>query len=139
VPDRRPQKPGRRLPARDAGAVVAELAVVFPALLLILLGVFQFAAWYLAGEVALGAAQEGARAARLRTGTEADGRASAWRFIEQTNGGHLLAPQVRVERGPDDVRVEVTGRAASLLPGLSLPVRHTSAGEVERFRGEDEG
>jgi Flp pilus assembly protein TadG len=119
--------------------VAAELAVVFPALLLVLLGVFQFAAWYLAGEVALGAAQEGARAARLRTGSEADGRASAWRFIEQANGGHLLAPQVRVERGPDDVRVEVSGRAVPLVPGLSLPVRHTAAGEVERFRGEGEG
>ena len=124
---------------RDAGAVVAELAVVFPALLLILLGVFQFAAWYLAGEIALGAAQEGARAARLRTGTEAVGRASAWHFIEQANGGQLLAPRVQVDRGPEDVRVEVSGHAVSLVPGLSLPVRHTAAGEVERFRGEGEG
>ena len=119
--------------------MVAELAVVFPALLLVLLGVFQFAAWYLAGEVALGAAQEGARAARLRAGTQADGQAAAWRFIEQANGGHLRAPAVRVERGVEDVRVEVTGEAVSLVPGVSLPVRHTAAGEVERFRGEGEG
>ena len=124
---------------RDAGAVVAELAVVFPALMLILLGVFQFAAWYLAGEVALGAAQEGARAARVRAGTEADGSASAWRFITQANGGQLLDPQVTVTRGPDQVRVEVSGQAVSLVPGLTLRVDHTAAGEVERFRGEGEG
>ena len=119
--------------------MVAELAVVFPALLLILLGVFQFAAWYLAGEVAMGAAQEGARAARLRAGTEADGSTSAWRFIAQANGGQLLAPEVSVTRGPDQVRVDVSGEAVALVPGLNLRVHHTAAGEVERFRGEGDG
>jgi hypothetical protein len=109
-----------------------------PALLLVLLGVFQFAAWYLAGEVALGAAQEGARAARVRLGTEGDGNAAAWRFIGQANGGHLVAPGVRVQRGADEVRVQVTGRAQSLLPGLELRVTQVAAGEVERFRGDDE-
>jgi Flp pilus assembly protein TadG len=121
------------------GAVVAEFAVVVPALVLLLLGIFQFAAWSLAGEVALGAAQEGARAARLRGGSAADGEAAAWRFIDQANGGHLVRPQVRVTRGADDVRVEIGGRAQSLVPGLDLPVRETAAGEVERFRGEGEG
>ena len=122
----------------ERGAVVAEMAVVMPALLLALLGVFQFAAWYLAGEVALGAAQEGARAARVRGGSDADGNGAAWRFIDQANGGHLVGAQVRVSRVGDDVRVEVGGRAQSLIPGLVLPVRETAAGEAERFRGEDE-
>ena len=111
--------------------------MVIPALLLVLLGVFQFAAWYLAGEVALGAAQEGARAARVRGGSAGDGETAAWRFLTQANGGHLIGPGVRVQRGEEDVRVEVDGRAQSLLPGLVLPVRETAAGEVERFRGEE--
>jgi len=118
---------------------VAEFAVVFPALLLLLLGIFQFAAWSLASEVALGAAQEGARATRVRGGSEADGQAAVRRFLDQADGGHLVRPQVRVTRGADDVRVEVAGRAQSIVPGLVLPVRQTAAGEVERFRGEGEG
>jgi hypothetical protein len=114
------------------------MAVVMPALLLVLLGVFQFAAWYLAGEVALGAAQEGARAARVRGGTTGAGEGAAWRFLDQANGGHLVGPRVQVASSGEDVRVEVAGRAQSLIPGLVLPVRETAAGESERFRGEDE-
>src|SRR5262245_49411519 len=89
----------------DAGAVAAEFAVVLPVLMLLLVGVFQFAAWNLASEVALGAAQQGARAARVRTGSAEAGRAAAWRFIQQADTGHLREPQVHVDRGTDDVRV----------------------------------
>src|SRR5437588_13114100 len=43
----------------------AELVVVFPFVMFILLLVFQFALWYHASHVAQAAAQEGARVARL--------------------------------------------------------------------------
>jgi Flp pilus assembly protein TadG len=130
---------GRRRRRDDEGSVLAEFAVVLPALMLLLLGVFQFAAWYLASEVALGAAQEAARAARVEGGSAGDGEQAAWRFIDQANGGHLVGPRVIVNRGANAVRVEVDGRAQSLLPGLVLGVRESAAGEVERFRGDEEG
>ena len=123
----------------DGGSVLAEFAVVLPALMLLLVGVFQFAAWYLASEVALGAAQEAARAARVQGGSAGDGEAAAWRFIQQANGGHLIGARVLVNRGADQVRVEVDGNAQSLLPGVRLGVRETAAGEVERFRGQADG
>jgi Flp pilus assembly protein TadG len=122
----------------EAGAVLAEYAVVVPALLLLVFGLFQFAAWYLAGEVALAAAQEAARAARVETGSVEAGHAAAQRFLGQANGGKLVNPQVTVVRGVDNVRVDVRGTAQSVVPGLVLPVHEASAGEVERFRGSAE-
>src|SRR5262245_53799499 len=129
----------RRTWSSQTGTMLAEYAVVLPALLLLVFGLFQFAAWYLASEVALGAAQDAARAARIQTGSVPAGQAAARRFLDQANGGMLVNPQITVTRDPDKVRVDVRGFAQSVVPGLVLPVHEAAAGEVERFRGEQLG
>lgn len=50
----------------------------------------------------------------------------------------LLGPTVSASRGSDSVDVEVRGHAVSVVPGLSLPVRATAAGPVERFEPQNE-
>jgi len=123
----------------EAGSVVTETLVAFPALLLLLLGIFQFAMWFLGSQVALGAAREGARAARVHTGTADAGRSAALGFMAQGGNGWVVDPRVRVDRGPDTVLVAVQGRAFQLVPGLTLTISQSAGGPVERFRPPEEG
>jgi Flp pilus assembly protein TadG len=118
----------------DDGAVTAELVVAMPLLMVLLLGVVQFALWQHAGHVAQAAARAGATAARLEGGTEDAGRSRAEHVLDVVAGGVLDSTAVRVVRDQDRAWVEVTGRAESVVPGLHLPVRATAEGRVERFR-----
>ena len=118
----------------EAGAVTAELVVATPLLLLLVLGVIQFALWQHAEHVATAAAQEGARAARLQGGTAAGGQAEAETFLVQL-GSHLItAPSVSAQRDFQNARVEVDGSVESVIPFVHLPVRAVSSGPVEAFR-----
>ncbi|HTD49543.1 MAG TPA: TadE/TadG family type IV pilus assembly protein, partial [Acidimicrobiia bacterium] len=68
--------------ARDErGDETIEAVLVTPVLLLLIMVVIQFGLWYHASHVAEAAAQQGAAAARVETGTAADGRASAQQFM----------------------------------------------------------
>jgi hypothetical protein len=123
---------------REAGSASVELAILFPLLLLLLLLVAQFALWYHARHVALAAAEEGARAARVDTGTAIAGAARAERFVQDLGGFFILDLRVSAARDQDIARVEVSGQARNVVPGLRLPIRQASQGPVERFRGPDE-
>lgn len=123
---------------REAGSASVELAILFPLLLLLLLLVAQFGLWYHARHVALAAAEEGARAARVDTGTATAGAARAERFVQDLGGFFILDLRVSAARDQDIARVEVSGQARNVVPGLRLPIRQASQGPVERFRGPDE-
>jgi Flp pilus assembly protein TadG len=124
---------------RQRGAATTELVIATPLVLLLVLLVAQFALWQHAVHVADAAAQEGARAARLRGGTAATGEARTRQFLAQLGATILVHPQVSVHRDADTTRVEVTAQAVMLLPGLHLPVRAASQASVERFRPERRG
>ena len=121
-------------PRNQAGAVTAELAVATPLLLLLVLGVIQFALWQHAEHVVTAAAQEGARAARVEGGTAAVGQARAEAFLAQLGGHVVLTPRVSAQRAAQTARVEVDGTAEAVIPFLHLPVRAVSAGPIEVFR-----
>jgi Flp pilus assembly protein TadG len=123
------------VPTRDqAGAATAELVVATPLLLLLVLGVIQFALWQHAEHVVTAAAQEGVRAARLQGGTAAGGQVEAESFLAQL-GSHLVTdPRVIAQRDGAQARVEVDGRVEAVIPFLHLPVRAVSAGPVEAFQ-----
>ena len=112
--------------------------VVVPALLLLVTLVVQLGLFFYAQRTALSAATEGLRAARTQE-VPAVGRVAG----EQRAAAHLAAisgtdllSDVAVSVASDGTTAQVTvsGRAVPLLPGLSLPVSETVAGEVERFR-----
>lgn len=122
----------------EDGSSTVEVVIVFPLLILTLMLVFQFAFWYHARHVALAAAEEGARAARVDTGTAAAGAARAERFVRDLGSSVIVNPKVSASRNLDVARVEVSGQARNVVPGLRLPIRQVSQGPIERFRGADE-
>lgn len=134
APSRRtPIRRGRR--ACDRGAISLELAILFPALLLVVFTAIQAALWYHARSLALAAAQEGTRAARAEDSSLAAGRAAAQAFLDRAAADTLLDTAVSTAgSSPAEVRVRVTGRAISVFPGLPGPgVAQESRGPVERF------
>ena len=110
------------------------MVLVTPALLVLVLAVVQFALWYHGTHVASAAAQEGARAARVVGGTEAEGTARTQRFLADLGREVVGEPRVSVARDPERARVEVWGQAVPVVPGLRLPIHAVSDGPVERFR-----
>ena len=122
----------------EHGAATTELVIATPLLLLLLLLIIQFALWEHAGHVADAAAREGVRAARLENGTNEAGEEKATGFLNQLGGSTLNTPRVEVVRDADVVHVTVTGYAEEVVPGMHMPIRAVSSGQIEKFHGADE-
>ncbi|MGF1660988.1 MAG: TadE family protein [Kineosporiaceae bacterium] len=132
----RPLRPATAATRRrgDAGSVSLELVVVFPAVLALVFGIVQAGLYYSARSVAATAAQEGARAASLETGTAADGRDAALAFAARAGSGLLLESAANSSRAPTQVTVVVTGSAMSVLPGVGgPPIRQSASLPAERI------
>jgi Flp pilus assembly protein TadG len=126
---------GKRVTGGEAGVSTLEAVLVFPALLLLLMLIIQFALWYHATDLATAAAQDGARAARVEGATASDGALQANQLLDQTGRSILQGRQVTVERDADATRVEVRGTCIELVPFLHLPVHAVAESSTERFRG----
>lgn len=103
-----------------------------PVLLLLIAFVIQFALWYHASHVASAAAQEGVRAVRAYGGTAQAGKERAERFLAETGPTLVVGADVHATRDLEHARVEVHGRAPSVVPGLRLPVDATADSPNER-------
>jgi Flp pilus assembly protein TadG len=121
----------------DAGVATLELVVIFPVLLLLLFGIFQGALYFHGRNVLLAAAEEGVRAARLDAQPDRAATAvqQARQFLLDTGelknlSGLTITPTVDAGQ----VRITITARTVSLLPGVPGPqVSQTAAGSIERF------
>lgn len=131
----------------DRGASALELAIVAPVLLITILLTVQYALYFQAKQVALAAAQEGAREARQDAATSRNwqGQAShtAWNYYRSLNT-QLLGQQVTATAGyapggDNDVYVTVQGTMTSLLFGRKLQLTETAQGPVECFRPDTGG
>ncbi|GAB3056105.1 TadE/TadG family type IV pilus assembly protein [Micromonospora schwarzwaldensis] len=142
-------RPGPRGPGRIAAAVRArlaaggherganpvELAVMMPAILVLLFGSIQVGVWFVARSTALNAAQTGVNAQRTYDAGPDAGRAQAIAFLRRS--GDWLAGWDRV--GPTcvetatDVTCTVRGRSLSVVPGVDFEVTQTAHGPVERW------
>ena len=125
-------------PRDEGGSATLQTVLVMPLLLLLITAIVQFALWYHAAHIAIAAAQDGARAARVEGGTSESGRERAQQVIDQLGTRVLNDATITVTRGPEQARVEVRGWAPELVPGLRLPVDAVSAGATERFRPSNE-
>lgn len=123
----------RRALRGDRGSVTAELVIVTPLLLLMLLAIVQFALWSHATHIAQAAASQGLAAARVQGGTAATGTAGAQQVLDQLAGGPLRGAAVTSDRDADSASVRISGTATPVIPFLSLPVHAEAAGPVERF------
>jgi Flp pilus assembly protein TadG len=123
----------------DRGSSAIELAILAPALLILTMLVVQWTLWFQARQVALDAAQAGARVARAQQpGWPAQSVSQALSFYRQVGTSLLGGPSATVNPAggqPNQVFVTVTGTVPTLIPGLAgLRVSQTAGGYVECFR-----
>ena len=126
-----------RMRRSDVGVATLELVVIFPVLLLLLFGIFQGALYFHGRNVLLAAAEQGVRAARLDAQPDRAATAvqQARQFLLDTGelknlSGLTITPTVDAGQ----VRITITARTVSLLPGVPGPqVSQTAAGSIERF------
>lgn len=127
----------------DSGASAIEMAVVAPALLLLIFFAIQVALWLYGRNVALQSAREGVSYLRvvIPGATPSSALAAAEQtatHYAQTLGRESVqgATATATELGGARVRVQVTGTAISLVPGLTLAVRGAAEGRIEQFEAD---
>ncbi|WP_432190012.1 TadE family protein [Streptomyces sp. Tue6028] len=118
----------------DRGDSAIQMAIVFPFVLLATIAVIQASMWYYARQIALTAAREGAAAARAYQAGPGDGAARARDVLARTAGDSLSGSSVSASSDGQRVRVEVSGVAMSMIPGVAgLHVTQSASGAVERW------
>ncbi|MBL1109394.1 pilus assembly protein [Streptomyces sp. 5-8] len=124
---------GRRW-SDDRGDTSIQMAIIFPFVLLATVAVIQASMWYYARQIALTAAREGLTAARAYPSSPADGAAQARNVLGRTAGDSLSGYSVSVGSDGQRVRVQVSGTALSMIPGVpGLQVTQSASGPVERW------
>lgn len=116
----------------ERGSSAVELVIAVPVLLLLIFGIIQFTIVWHAEQVAQAAASQALAAARIQGGSEAAGQAQAQQILDQVAAGSLPTRTVSVQRGAEQVQVEVAGTAESILPFITLHVHAEAVGPVER-------
>jgi Flp pilus assembly protein TadG len=122
-------------PAERGGAISAQMALIWPAMLAFILATVQVGLLYLAGQLALTAAQDGLRAGRYyQTGSVERARQAAEGYLSRAGCATLASPTVTAGVAPDGttLQVDVTGTVLSVVPGVELHVAKLAAGAVER-------
>jgi len=109
-----------------------EFAILTGPILVLTFMIVQASLVWYAHTVALGAATQGANAARLYGATPAAGDAKAQQFLDEI-GPALTDTSVRTTVSGNRVEVVVTGEAQSVLPWMTFRVRQSASGPVERW------
>lgn len=123
-----------RLPDRDdTGALTLSYVIVFPAVLFAIMVIAQAALYYMAHNIALAAARQGADVAREFNSTDGAGTSAALALINQDGSGMLTGAHAVATRTGTTVTVTVRGTAWSVLPLLPDSVHETVKEPIERF------
>ena len=131
---RRPGRPGRLV--GDRGSATVELAVLFPAFLLLVFGGVQAAEWYHVRSLCLAAADAGVQAGRTTGAGDAVANQAAADFLARAGGDTATDPAVSTAGSDAAVqRVEVTASVPRVvpLPGLKMRVTQSSRAAREVF------
>jgi len=121
----------------ERGQAMAETAIAFPLLLLVAVGLVQFALFTHAQHVVLGAVQEGARVAASGDRTIEDGAAYAQTVLQAGLGRSAAGVAVTAVDGGDAVTVEATGGLSLIIPWVAdaaIPLHARAVMAKERFR-----
>lgn len=117
------------------GATSVQMALLWIAMITFILAVVQTALLYLAGQLALTAAEDGLRSGRYYgVGSAEQARRSAQDFIARTAGTTLGAPTVEAVLSDDGATLQVTVSVTVLavVPGLELHVAKQATGAIEQ-------
>jgi Flp pilus assembly protein TadG len=117
----------------ERGSTTAQLALVIPVFVLLLMCVIQFALALHGKHIAQAAASRALAAARTDGGSAAAGRAGADTVLSALGARVLTGPKVSVSRGAEYTVTRVTGTVTPLVPGLDLHVSGAASGPTDRF------
>jgi Flp pilus assembly protein TadG len=124
----------RRRNRDEHGSVTIQMVFLMPALFAVMFLGLQAALYYHAREVALAAAQEGAREAGSETGTRDFGVATARTFLEDAGGSDVMTSTgVSGSRTTTTATITVTGKPLSVIPGWHVTVTQSASVPVERL------
>jgi Flp pilus assembly protein TadG len=115
----------------EDGVIASQLAILMPALLLLLMLAVQFGLWAHATQLARAAADEAAYIAALPDSSDTAGQLAATGLLAQA--GHLADVRIDIERTPELVVATVTGLAPQVVPGFRWSVAASAAAAPERF------
>ncbi len=126
------------------GASAIEMAMVAPGLVFLIFFCVQGALFFYGKNVAIQSAREGVSQLRLAQdqatydAINPTAMANTRRFASTVGREALIEPQATSSYfdAVGRVRVQVTGRVITLVPGLDLTVTEFAEGPVERFAGD---
>ncbi len=122
----------------DAGVTSTEVAVLMPAIIVVIMMVFQVGMFWHAKQSADVAAEEAVESAQVATATDVDGYDGAATILSQA--GNLRNAEITINR--DDaagtVTVIITGDAPSIIPFGSWGITAQAQGTIERFIPADQ-
>ena len=111
--------------------MATQLAILMPALLVLIMLAVQFGLWAHASQLARTAANEAAYLAALPEGSDAAGHAAATELLAQA--GNLTDIRIDIDRTPGRIVTTVTGTAPQVVPGFAWQVAATATAAPERF------
>jgi Flp pilus assembly protein TadG len=119
---------------KDRGSATLETAILFPAILLLVMVAIQTGLWYYGRSVALAAAQEGVSAGRAEGASVARATQAAQDFAVGQGRGMLGEASVSTAgSSATSIHVSVSGQIISLIPGVPIAVSQEASGPVERW------
>lgn len=119
--------------AGERGDDNVAAAVIFSAILLVAWAILQVAVILLGRGVALEAARDGVRSARLPPVNTATAASAAAGYVTRATGSWLTDVAAHAESDGRIVTVTVTGQAVSLVPFAHFRIRQTSSGPIEEL------
>ena len=120
--------------ASERGDATVETVLAVPVVLFLIMVVIQAGRWVHGAQVVEAAAQEGALAGRVESGSAAAAEERARQFVLKLSPSIAATAEVHASRSADSTRVVVSGRVQQLIPGLPLTVRGVAETPTERFR-----
>ena len=123
----------RLLDRADTGALTLSYLIVFPAVLFAIMVIVQASLYYVAHNLALAAARQGADVAREYNSSDAAGASAALALINQDGSGMLAGAAAVATRTGTTVTVTVSGTAWSVLRLLPDSVHEAVKEPIERF------
>jgi hypothetical protein len=119
----------------EIGSTVVEAAILIPAAMLVVLLAVQACLWAHAATLVQNAAAQGDQAATVLGGSTGAAITQADAFLKSSASGVVTDPAVDTTILPgDQVRLQITGSAESIIPGIRFPVSATRIGVIQEFR-----
>lgn len=119
---------------RDRGSSTLEAIITIPVIVFFTLLVIQFALVWNARHTAQAAAQLAARSAATYESNAGIGQADAEDYLARTAPNLLSGRSVQVDRGAEEVTVNVTASVPSIVPFTQFTINEQASVPVEAFQ-----